>query len=54
MPKIVIHLKETEYSGLVNLSEQTARDPKIQAYIILINELERLGFIKRVVNDENE
>jgi len=46
MTKLIIYLKEHEFTALKTLAEQEYRVPKAQASLIIRKELERLGMIE--------
>jgi len=46
MPSILIYLSAQEKLALLKLAKQELRDPRKQAYIILIRELQRRGLLE--------
>ena len=46
MAKIVILLQDNERDALVTLAEREFRDPRIQARLIIMRELERAGLLQ--------
>jgi hypothetical protein len=46
MTKLIIYLKEHEFTALKTLAEQEYRVPKAQASLIICKELEHLGMIE--------
>ena len=45
MAKVIIYLREHEFTALNNLAQREYRAPKAQAALIVRKELERLGMI---------
>lgn len=46
MLKVVIYLNDKEQEKLEKVSKLMARDPQMQAYVILMNGLELMGDLK--------
>ncbi len=54
MARIYIPLKISERDALWELAEREHRDPRDQAALILVRELERLGYLKPENIPDNE
>lgn len=47
MTKLIIYLREEEFSALSNLAQREYRVTKAQASLIIRTELERLGLLRK-------
>ena len=47
MTKLIIYLREDEFSALSNLAQREYRVTKAQASLIIRTELERLGLLRK-------